>query len=120
MILAGDIGGTKTVLALVDPIAGPAHPLREERFTSKEYDSLDAIIRQFLGDTRDRPTAASFGIAGRVAGRQCQATNLPWFIDADVISREFGIPEVHLLNDLQAVATAVPRLEAGDLCILNE
>lgn len=120
MILAGDIGGTKTVLALVDPSAGPAHPVREERFASKEYDSLDAIIHRFLGETHDRPTVASFGIAGRIAGRRCQATNLPWLVDADVISRDFGIPEVHLLNDLQAVAVAVPHFGAEDVCVLNE
>ena len=119
MILAGDIGGTKTLLALVDPAAGPAHPVREERFASGDYDSLDAVIAAFLPDGDPRPDAACFGLAGRVRGRQCRTTNLPWLIDADVISRDFRIPQVHLLNDLQAVANGVPHLEGDDVCVLS-
>ena len=120
MILAGDIGGTKTVLALVDPAVGVTQPVSEERFPSKDYDSLDKIVSEFLAKTEIKPTAASFGIAGRVSGRQVQTTNLPWLVDADVLCRDFEIPEVHLLNDLQAVATAIPHLEADEVSVLNK
>ncbi len=120
MILAGDIGGTKTLLALVDPAAGVTRPVHEVRFASRDYDSLDRIVSEFLASTDNRPTAASFGIAGRVAGRRAQTTNLPWVVDADVLSRDFEIPVVHLLNDVQAVATAIPHLEDDEVCVLNE
>jgi glucokinase len=120
MILAGDIGGTKTLLALVDADAGIRQPVREERFPSRDYESLDAMIGPFLEDADARPSAACFGIAGRVVGRTARTTNLPWLVDADEISRDFDIPRVDLLNDLQAVAESIPHLEADDLCVLNE
>jgi len=116
MILAGDIGGTKTLLALVDA----AQTIKEERFASADYDSLEAVVAEFLGESGARPAAACFGIAGRVAGRQARMTNLPWLVDADQIGRVFGIPEVTLINDLQAVAMAVPHLAPNQLCVLNE
>lgn len=120
MILAGDIGGTKTVLALVDPDVGVTRPVREERFPSKDYDSLDAILGRFLEDGAPRPTAASFGVAGPVLDQKVRTTNLPWFIEAAAIARDFDIPKVHLLNDLQAIATSVPHLEGDQVCALNE
>jgi glucokinase len=120
MILAGDIGGTKTLLALVDGAAGVKQPVHEARFASKDYGSLDEIIDKFLAGSDHKPAAASFGIAGRVSGRQCRTTNLTWLVDADAIGRNFGIPRVHLLNDVQAVATAVPHLEADELHVLND
>ncbi len=119
MILAGDIGGTKTLLALIDPVAGVEKPLREERFSSQDFPSLEAVLTEFFKNDESRPDAACFGLAGRISGRRCQTTNLPWMIDADVISRDFGIPQVHLLNDLQAVATCAPHLQGDDLCVLN-
>jgi glucokinase len=119
MILAGDIGGTKTVLALFSAEHGVERPLLEETFPSKDYDSLDAVVREFLRDSQARPTAASFGVAGPVTAGECHITNLPWIINAEAIKREFGIADVHLLNDLKAVATAVPHLEPHDVCALN-
>lgn len=121
MILAGDIGGTKTVLALYsreEGVAGGA--IRETRFESGRYSSLEAIIVEFLRDTRASPTAASFGVAGPVRNRQSQITNLPWTISADAIGAAFGIPDVHLLNDLEAIAVAVPHLGPQELHTLNE
>ena len=119
MILAGDIGGTKTLLALIDPQKGVGQPIREERFPSKDYPSLDAMLTEFLADGV-KPTSACFGLAGRIHGRQCRTTNLPWLIDADVISTDFGIPDVQLINDLRAVATVIPHLDSASLCVLNE
>ena len=120
MILAGDIGGTKTILALYSPERGVEHPLSEQRFPSADYDSLEAVLREFLHSARARPSAASFGVAGRVDGRCCRITNLPWIVDADAISREFEIPQVHLLNDVKAIATVVPHLPADSQYTLNE
>jgi glucokinase len=119
MILAGDIGGTKTVLALFSPDDGIKQPVRETRFVSGEYDSLEAIIAAFLAGTDVSPEMASFGVAGPVIGRQAKITNLPWVISADTVGETFGIPTVRLLNDLEAIATAVPHLSQDDLCTLN-
>ncbi len=119
MILAGDIGGTKTVLALIDSTAGVQRPLREATFPSTRYASLEAIIQEFLPNLPAPPIAASFGVAGPVVNGRCQITNLPWVIDASSISATFNIPHVHLLNDLEAIATAVPHLPPTELTTLN-
>jgi glucokinase len=120
MILAGDIGGTKTVLALIAPEKGGDDPVREERFASSEFESLESIVREFLKNTKETIEAASFGLAGPVVGRQCHITNLPWVIDADNIAREFGFPQVNLLNDLRAIANAVPHLKPDEVCVVNQ
>jgi len=120
MILVGDIGGTKTVLALYadeQGIAGGA--IHETRFESGRYSSLEAIIVEFLRETRTRPEAASFGVAGPVKNQRAQITNLPWVIDAEAISVSFAIPQVFLLNDLESIAVAVPHLGNDDLVTLN-
>lgn len=120
MILAGDIGGTKTVLALFsreEGVGGGA--LHETRFESGKYSSLEAIIVEFLRQTGARPSSASFGVAGPVKGQQAQITNLPWTIDAETIRSSFDLPRVFLLNDLESIATAVPHLGSEDLKTLN-
>ena len=119
-ILAGDIGGTKTVLALVSAEGGGQRTVREETYPSREFDSLEGIVAKFLEATGAKPKAASFGVAGPVINRQAHITNLPWVIVADVIGRAFDIPRVHLLNDLQAVASAIPHLGEDDVCTLND
>ena len=119
MILAGDIGGTKTVLALFSAEEGGGRAVREARFASGEYESLEAIVKLFLAGSDVAPDAASFGVAGPVIGRKAKITNLPWVIDADAVGAAFAIPSVRLLNDLEAIATAVPHLARDDLCTLN-
>lgn len=123
MLLAGDIGGTKTVLALFERQAGAAlitrHPVLERTFPSQQYASLELIIEEFLRDCPHTVAAASFGVAGPVVDGRAQVTNLPWVIDAAAIGEQFGFG-VHLLNDLEALATAVPYLQGADLVTLNE
>lgn len=119
MILAGDIGGTKTVLALYaadDPINRPRH---ENKFPSDAYPSLEAIVEEFLSKTDAKPVRASFGVAGPVVDDRCRITNLPWVIDAKAIEKAFDIPRVGLLNDLEAIANTVPHLQADDIHTLN-
>ncbi len=120
MILVGDIGGTKTVLALFSRekgIAGGA--LHESRFECSRYSSLQAIIREFLEESGARPTAASFGVAGPVKEQQVQVTNLPWVVNAGAIRSAFDFQQVFLLNDLESVATAIPHLEGHEYHTLN-
>jgi glucokinase len=120
MILAGDIGGTKTVLALFadhEPIG--SGPLQEARYPSTEYDSLEAVIEEFLEQTGAVPSCGCFGVAGPVYRQTSQITNLPWKIDARSIGERFGIDRVTLVNDLESIATAVPHLDSEDLHTLN-
>jgi glucokinase len=120
MLLAGDIGGTKTVLALISEEKGARQPLHEARFSSDDYDSLEAIVSDFLETTKAVVTRASFGVAGPVVDGRAQITNLPWLVDTAVLRQQFNIPAIRLLNDLEAIATAVPHLESSDLVTLNE
>ena len=78
MILAADLGGTKTVMALFEAEKGLEQPLREETFQSREFDSLEAIVGMFLDATQAKPAVASFGVAGPVVNRRSHITNLPW------------------------------------------
>lgn len=122
MLLAGDIGGTKTVLALFETQTQDdivRHPVAERTFPSAQYQSLETIIDEFLQDTAAPVSSGSFGVAGPVVDGTARVTNLPWTIDAAAIAGQFGFP-IHLLNDLEAIATAVPHLEATDLITLQE
>jgi glucokinase len=120
MILAGDIGGTKTILALVSPEQGPTAPVIEKTYSSARYDSLEAIVAEFLGDVAAPVSAACFGVAGPVVQGRARTTNLPWTIDAEQLRTTLHLDAVHLLNDLQAVAHGVLVLEPSDLHTLNE
>ncbi len=121
MLLAGDIGGTKTVLAVYaeDATDFDHKPLIEAVFPSSEFNSLEAIVQEFLKDGTTDLSGACFGVAGPVVDRRAEVTNLEWVIDADAISEKLGV-NTHLLNDLEAIANAVPYLEASDLFVLNE
>lgn len=120
MILAGDIGGTKTVLALFSLDKGvDGGAINKTRFEGRQYDSLETIIREFLELTGAKPQAACFGVAGPVTKQESQITNLPWSISAHKISTTFGIEKVKLINDLESIATAVPLLGPEDLHTLN-
>lgn len=120
LLLAGDIGGTKTTLALFTPEAGPRRPLAQATFPSREHGSLENIVAQFLTGTNVRVTEASFGVAGPVVQGRAQVTNLPWQADEHALSRALDGAPVRLLNDLDAIAHAVPFLEPSDLETLNE
>ncbi len=115
MILAGDIGGTNTRLALFDK----GHMVGEEKkFPSPKYDSLEAILQEFLeGKKIDR---ACFGVAGPVRDGKSKITNLPWTIDAAHISQMLSIRSVHLLNDLEANAYGLKALKKEELFLLHK
>ncbi len=123
MLLAGDIGGTKTILALFSKEKGPHHPLVMSRFESDQYPSLEAIIKKFLADNNAILSSvtigtAVFGIAGPVRQGRVRLTNLPWVVDTTVLKETIGA-SVHLLNDLEAIANAIPYLEAEDVVQLR-
>jgi len=119
MILAGDIGGTKTVLALYAEEGGlEAGSLAEKRYRSGDYETLEDIIEEFLHG-KETPAAACFGVAGPVNEQKSQITNLPWRISADAIAGRFSIARVKLVNDLEALASAVPHFGEDDLHTLH-
>ncbi|HLF96576.1 MAG TPA: glucokinase [Methylococcaceae bacterium] len=108
-LLAGDIGGTKTRLALYFIVQGELRLQRERTYPSARYDSLESILGDFLaGD--DPPSAACFGVAGPVENGRCRTTNLPWLVDAAQLAATLGIPDVALLNDLEATALGLLHL----------
>jgi glucokinase len=119
MLLAGDIGGTKTVLALFAPEHGPHHPLQKEVFPSRQFASLEAVVQAYLRDKDVAISHAAFGVAGPVVRDRAEITNLPWQLDERHLERTFGFARVHLLNDLQAIATAIPVMEDEDLVTLH-
>ena len=120
MILAGDVGGTKTRLALYSPDATPRTPLREHRALSRDYASLTAIALEFLGADRGRVTSAAFGIAGPVVRNRSETTNLPWTLDGDEIGQKLGGVQVRLLNDLEATGWGLACLEANELRVIQQ
>jgi glucokinase len=118
-ILAGDLGGTKTVLALYRPDDPIDQPYKIEKFPSGEYSNLDSIVERFLGQSSEIPRAAAFGVAGPIVAGKAHITNLHWEIDPERLSGSFGIAAVGLLNDLQATALAVPHLTPDDRLTLS-
>lgn len=116
VILAGDIGGTHTRLALFDR-SERLVCRREKKFSSKEFRGLEDIVREFLGG--DKVSNACFGIAGPVRNGRCQTTNLPWVVDAKALSQQLGINFVHLLNDLEANAYGICQLQPSELALLH-
>ncbi|NHZ72444.1 MAG: glucokinase [Aquificales bacterium] len=120
MLLAGDIGGTKTAVALFSTESDTLQPVVEMTFQNRKYDSLEAIIYEFMRDNPKAITSASFGVAGPVVKGRANITNLPWVIDQAAIQKAFDFPKVHLLNDLESIASAVPHLTEVDLVTLNK
>lgn len=120
MLLAGDIGGTKTNLALFASPDEMRTPLREATYPSAQYPSLEALVRDFLYQVDKQVQLACFGVAGPVIDGKAKITNLPWVMDEEELQRALNIPSVWLLNDLVATASGVPLLRADDLRTLNE
>lgn len=121
MLLAGDIGGTKTHLALYRPGDPVRSPWTDHKFPSRDYASLEALLQEFLGSVRGaRPVRAVFGIAGPVVENRVEATNLPWVIDGRSLSASLGGAEVVLMNDLASTAWGVGALTSDDLEVLQK
>lgn len=140
MILAGDIGGTKTNLALFDWKTGRVEPERQQTFFSADYTSFGDVLAEFLTPppeplaeppTEDEPEpvapvepprieAACFGVPGPVIENRCRTTNLPWIVDGPALAKRFQIERVRLLNDLEATAHGLLVLSPDETESLNE
>ncbi|PWU23343.1 MAG: glucokinase [Candidatus Rokuibacteriota bacterium] len=120
MILAGDVGGTKTAFGLFELRAGGLTLVREDTLPSREFPSLEAGIARFLGTgTSERIDAACFGVAGAVVDGRSTTTNLPWHVDERVLVRATGAARVKLLNDLEAAGHGILTLSPSVLAMLQ-
>jgi glucokinase len=124
VLLAGDIGGTKTRLALYEQTGATLRLVRATTYESRSAETLEELVRRFLRASGEPETvAACFGVAGAVVSGQVNATNLPWRVSEAGLARALAIPRVHLLNDLEAAAhgviaiddrSSLQTLQAGD------
>ena len=118
MILAGDIGGTKSNLGLFDVRQGKLVRVAYKHYTSHEYAGLHEVAQDFIRETKASITAASFGIAGPVVNNAVRATNLPWMVDGAEMAKFLSLSYVRLLNDLEATAYGIRVMEAPDLDVI--
>lgn len=127
LVLAGDVGGTKTLLQLAEFEPGALRPRRvvhEQRFDSGAYDGLAPMVRTFLADRAAAPAYACFGVAGPIGGnaqrQTARLTNLPWQLDSLTLAAELGLGAVRLINDFEAVGYGIEALTADELHILQD
>jgi glucokinase len=119
MILAGDIGGTKTNLALYEKGTSRPEEVLLESFPSENSACLEDILEEFMKERKTDISAACFGIAGPVTKGRVKTTNLPWEISEEAISERFKWEKVSLINDLTATALAIPLLRSDELEEIN-
>jgi len=113
MILAGDVGGTKTVLALFRAKPGKPVPVRQYVFDSRQRPSLESMVRDFLAGGTEKIKVAVFGVAGPVASGRSQVVNLNWTVDRKKLSKLAELGRVEVINDLEATARGVGLLPAS-------
>lgn len=129
LLLAGDIGGTKTILRVVEAEADHAETARnsrfEKRYSSHEFPDLVPMVQAFLKQAQEetgqtfQPEKACFGIAGPVVNNTSKVTNIGWTLEADRLSEQLSIPHVSLINDFAAVGYGVLALDQSDLHTLQ-
>jgi glucokinase len=121
LLVAGDIGGTKTDLAIFSREAGPQSPLAEAKFHTDDYASLAVIVKKFLADEGKPVDSACFAVAGPVIEGHVRITNLPWLMEENALAQALGLKpnSVLLINDLEAMARSVPLLRPIDLVTIN-
>ncbi len=123
MLLAGDIGGTKTWLGLFQAADDRPEALQAREFATLSFQSLGDIIETFLKNATVHASdieAATFGVAGPVTNQVARLTNVPWPVDGAALADRIGLARVELVNDLAAMAYAVPVLEPHELAVLQE
>ena len=118
MLLAGDIGGTNTRLGVFAAASPRPAPIEVRTYSTDDFPTLESMLAAFLADAGQSPASiegAAFGVAGPVVQGRAALTNAAWQIDARVVAGSLGLPSIRLLNDLIAMAHAVPVLAAGEL-----
>jgi len=119
VIIAGDIGGTTARLALISPEAGPRNFIAEQEFDSARFTGLEPMVKEFLAKTGTGVTSACFDVAGPVIGGHVHLTNLAWTLDEAKLCDSLGLQQVTLVNDLRAIAQAIPHLKPDERVEIN-
>ncbi len=122
MLLAGDVGGTKTLIGLFERAQPRPKPLAIHSYPTNDFANFTAILDAFALDVHQpfSVDAAVVGVAGPVVGRRAHLTNITWDIAAEEITARFGTPDVGLLNDLEATANSVGVLDGEEMLVLQE
>jgi glucokinase len=120
VILAGDVGGTKTYLAFFDTLEHGFKPLAQVRYSTADFADLGTLLATFVKEVGYRPARVVLGVPGAVRQVPVQAVNLPWTIDPADLRRALDLEAVHLLNDLQATSYGTQVLQSEDVVVLNE
>ncbi|MGD0878514.1 MAG: glucokinase [Anaerolineales bacterium] len=118
-VLIGDIGGTKTILAVYSHETGPRKALAEMVFPSSDYESLGDMIKEFLAKAKLPVEQACFGVAGPVFAKRAKITNLKWVVDGPALQSEFKWSALELLNDVESIAYAIPIITPEDVHTLS-
>lgn len=118
-VLAGDVGGTKTVLAIVDGDEASFRVVEEERFSSQDCPGLAPVIRKFLRRTGQEVSSGCIGVPGAVVEGSCRTPNLPWVLSARELQVKTGVGHIELVNDFVAAATGVLVLRPDALMTLQ-
>lgn len=120
LVLAGDIGGTKTNLALFSVRGEKLHSEVTRSFPSKDYAGLVPVLQEFLAGEKRSIDSACFGIAGPVVDGKVKTPNLPWLVDSSELNQALKLDSVRLLNDLEAAAYGIFTLEENEFYTLNQ
>ncbi|GCE16385.1 glucokinase [Dictyobacter kobayashii] len=119
MLLAGDIGGTKTLLAAYASETSPNKPLAQRQYPSTDFPNLEAIVYQFREEVHLPIHHASFAVAGPIINGHVKLTNLPWELDEEELKQTTGFTSVRLMNDLEAIANSIPHLLPTNIKVVN-
>ncbi len=117
-VLAGDVGGTKTSVAIVDIGPRSLSVVRNARYPSAQFKSLEHVLEDFLAGQRHPPAAAAFGVAGPVRDGKARVTKLPWVIEERRLSRHLGVRRIRLVNDFVAAALGLSYVPARHMAVL--
>lgn len=118
-IIAGDIGGTKTLLSCIELEGPDRRVIKQERFASGAFPTFDDVLKSFLADVGEGIIGSCFAVAGPVIRGEASITNLPWKMSADRLRAGFPLGKVVLINDFFANAYAIPALVPSDLVVIN-
>ena len=119
-LLGGDLGGTKTLMALVEVNRGYPEIVREKRYASGEFDLFEEILADFVQGYNRPVTSACLGVAGPIDGRRAKLTYLPWQLDADALQKRFALGQLVLANDFAAAAHGIDRLSGTALFTIQD
>lgn len=120
MLLAGDVGATKTILGIFSEGGVSPSPLALATFPSRRYPGLAELVAEFLAGVDHQVQGACLAVAGPVLGGEAKLSNLAWRVSEGELAQRLGIPLVNLINDAEAMAEGIPLLNGKDLYLLKE